>query len=185
MVTQAQPKAKATWVMDRAHTSVEFGARHMVITTVRGRFAKFDVDVDFDEANPERSRVEARIDATSIDTKEPQRDAHLRSPDFLNAEKFPFVTFKSSRIEPRGKGSYNLIGDLTIRDVTREVVLDTTFAGIVKGPQGDQHAGFTAEVTINRKDFGANWNMVLEAGGWLVGDSVKIIIEAELVKQSQ
>lgn len=182
MVTQARPQTKG-WVIDPAHSSVEFAVKHMVITTVRGRFTQWQADIDFDEAAPERSRVEARIAAASIDTKEAQRDTHLRSPDFLDAEKFPQLTFKSRRIEAPGKNHYRLVGDLTIRDVTREVTLDTTLAGFAKDPWGNQRAGLTVEASLNRKDFGLNWNVALEAGGLLVGDTVKIYIEAELIQK--
>jgi len=171
--------------MDPAHTSIEFAARHMVITTVRGRFTKYELKVEFDETNPERSTVEVRIDAASIDTNQPQRDNHLRSPDFFDAEKYPWITFKSRRIYPKGQGRYQVVGELTIRGVTQEVTLEATFAGIAKDPLGNYHAGFTAETTINRKDYGAKWNMALETGGFLVGDTVKINIEAELIKQVQ
>ncbi|MBI2861450.1 MAG: YceI family protein [Chloroflexi bacterium] len=174
----------STWVIDPAHSSVEFSAKHMMISTGKGRFAKFDVDVDFDEAAPEQSRVEARIDAASIDTKQPQRDAHLSSADFLDADNFPWIVFTSRRVESQGNGRYHLVGDLTIRDVAREVVLDTTFEGLAKDPMGNLHAGFTAETTINRTDFGLTWNMALETGGFLVGDTVKISIEIELIAQS-
>lgn len=184
MVLQTESPTRSAWVVDPAHTSVEFAAKHMMISTVRGRFTKFDVDVDLDEAYPERSKVEVRIDAASLDTKQEQRDGHLRSPDFLDVDKFPWITFKSRRVESHGNGSYNLVGDLTIRDVTREVVLDTTFAGVAKDPMGNRHAGFSAEGTINRKDFGLNWNMALETGGWLVGDTIKITIEVELIGQT-
>lgn len=184
MTSQTKPQAKSAWLLDPAHTSVEFAVKHMVITTVKGQFAKFDVKADFDEVSPQRSQVEAQIEAASIDTREPRRDAHLRSPDFLDAERFPLITFKSRRIDPKGDSRYKIIGDLTIRDVTREVALDTTFSGVAKDPMGNLHAGFSAETTVNRKEFGATWNMPLETGGVLVGDSVKISIELELVKQS-
>ena len=183
MATSAQPQTKGSWVMDPAHTSIEFSAKHLVITTVRGRFEKFEVRPDFDPDHPEHSSVEVRIDASSISTREPKRDAHLKSPDFLDAEKSPYITFKSGRVQRKGGDRYELVGDLTIRDVTREVVLNTTFAGIAKDPMGNEHAGFSAETSLNRKDFGLNWNMALETGGVLVGDVIKIYIETELVKQ--
>ncbi|MCL4368315.1 MAG: YceI family protein, partial [Actinobacteria bacterium] len=120
MSASAETKsAKTVWTVDKAHTSVEFAVKHMMFTTVRGRFAAFNIDVDFDEANPERSSVEATIEAASIDTREPDRDAHLRSADFLDAEKYPQLVFKSRRIERTNGGRYQIIGDLTIRDVTR------------------------------------------------------------------
>lgn len=173
------------WVLDPIHSSVEFAVKHMVITTVKGRFSKFEVDVDFDEAHPERSKVEARIDASSIETRDSQRDTHLRSADFLHAEEHQWITFRSKQVQLGGKeGSYRLLGDLAIRGVTREVALDASFAGIGKDPWGNQRAGFSAETAISRKDFGLEWNVALETGGWLVGDQVKISLDLELVKQN-
>ncbi|MBI4336552.1 MAG: YceI family protein [Chloroflexi bacterium] len=185
MTTQTtQPTTKARWVVDPVHSAIEFAAKHMMVATVRGRFPNFEVALDLDEARPENSRVEARIQAASIETKEAKRDAHLRSADFLEAEKHPVLTFKSRRIEPKGKGRYAVVGDLTIRGVTREVALDATYTDVVKDPWGGYRAGVTAETAINRKDFGLTWNLALEAGGLLVGDTVKISIELELVKQT-
>ena len=184
MSASAETKsAKTVWTVDKAHTSVEFAVKHMMFTTVRGRFAAFNIDVDFDEANPERSSVEATLEAASIDTREPDRDAHLRSADFLDAEKYPQLVFKSRRIERTNGSRYQIIGDLTIRDVTREVALDTEFVGTGKNPWGATVAAFSAETKINRKDYGLNWNAALEAGGWLVGDEVKIQFEVELTQQ--
>ncbi len=173
----------STWVIDPAHSSVEFAVKHMVIATVRGRFARFDVDLDFNEAHPELSRVEVRIEAASIDTRVADRDAHLRSADFLDADNHPFVTFKSKRIEPATPGVYRIVGDLTIRDVTREVALNTTFSGLAMSPWGTQVAAFSAEARINRSDFGLTWNHTLETGGVLVGDEVRVLLEVEAVKQ--
>ena len=178
-------QAKARWVVDPVHSSIEFAVRHMVIATVRGRFEKFNIEVQFDEDNPEKSSVEVRVDSASIDTRERERDTHLRSPDFLDVERFPELVFVSRRVESLGGGRFSMVGDLTIRDVTREAVLDTEFAGTAKDPWGKMRAGFNAETSLSRKDFGLEWNVALEAGGWLVGDTVKIFIEAELVKQEQ
>ena len=183
MAAQVQPKATSSWAVDPSHTTVEFAVRHMVITTVQGRFSKFDVDLDFDPEHTERSKMVARIDTASLDTREAQRDAHLRSQDFFYAEKFPQMTFASKRVEPTGEGRYRMVGDLTIRDVTREVALDVEFAGFVKDPWGNQRAGFSAQGDVSRKEWGLNWNLALEAGGSLVGDTVKIAIETELVKK--
>ncbi len=175
---------KSAWIVDPVHSSVEFAAKHMMITTVRGRFDKFDVEVDFDTENPEVSAVEAKIEAASIDTRAADRDAHLRSPDFLDAEKYPYLTFKSTRIERVGDERYRIYGDLKIRDVTREVVLNTEFAGIGKSPWGTRVAALSAETKIDRKQFGLNWNAALETGGWLVGDEVKIHIDLELIEKA-
>ncbi len=174
---------KKSWGVDKVHSSVEFAVKHMMITTVRGRFENYDVEVDFDAQNPEVSSVEARIDAASIDTRAADRDAHLRSADFLDAEHYPYITFKSKRVEKTGDDLYKIYGDLTIRDVTKEVVLNTEFAGLGKSPWGTRVAAFSAETKINRKEFGLNWNAALESGGWLVGDEVRIHVDLELVEQ--
>lgn len=173
----------SSWTLDPVHSGVQFAVKHMVVTTVRGKFTRFQVDVDFDETSPERSGVQARIDASSIDTGAPDRDAHLRSPDFLDAERYPEIVFRSSRIDPIRGDRYRITGDLTIRDVTREVVLDATLGGVGKNPWGQQVAGFSAETAINRKEFGLNWNAALETGGWLVGDDIKIHLEVEAIKR--
>lgn len=201
-MTTQQVEQKTGWVLDSAHASVEFGVKHMVISTVRGRFSKFDVQAEFDPEKIAGSSVVARIDASSIDTREPKRDAHLRSSDFLDVERFPELVFTSRRIEapypglaapaaahgrPQSDGEgkhFQIIGDLSIRGVSKEVVLEATFEGLGKDPFGNVHAGFTAKTALNRKEFGLTWNMALETGGVLVGDVVKIEIEAELVKQA-
>ncbi|MDO8532426.1 MAG: YceI family protein [Dehalococcoidia bacterium] len=183
MAQTAQPQPKTAWVVDPVHSNVEFAVRHMVIATVKGRFAKFQIKAGFDETRPENTSVEGTIDAASVDTGEAKRDEHLRSPDFFDAANFPQISFKSRRVERRGGDEYRMVGDLTIRDTTREAPFDVTFAGIVKDPWGNQRAGFTATTTLNRKDFGLKWNMPLEAGGLLVSDTVKVSVEVELVKQ--
>jgi polyisoprenoid-binding protein YceI len=171
---------KTAWTVDKVHSSVEFAVKHMMFTTVRGRFTAFEIEVDFDEANPERSSVEARIEAASIDTREEKRDAHLRSADFLDAEQYPYLIFKSKRVEPVGKGHYRIVGDLTVRGVTREAVLDSEFVGTGKNPWGATVAAFSAETKIDRKEFGLTWNAALETGGVLVSDDVKIQLEIQL-----
>jgi polyisoprenoid-binding protein YceI len=155
----------------------------MMISTVRGRFKKFSGTVDADEQNPTAARVQVQIDAASIDTGDDKRDAHLRSPDFLNVEKYPYITFKSTRVERLDATHGKLTGDLTIRDVTKPVVLDVEYSGMAKSPWGTISAGFSAHTRINRKDWGLNWNVALETGGWLVSDEISVDIEVELVKQ--
>ena len=172
------------WKIDPAHTEINFTVRHMMISNVRGQFEKFDGEVNFDEANPAKSSVDVKIMADSINTKEPQRDGHLRSPDFFNAEKFPYLEFKSKKVEVIDPNHGRIAGDLTIRGVTHEVVLNTEYAGMARSPYGTTSAGFTATTTINRKDWGLEWNVALETGGFLVGDEVKINIEAEIVRQN-
>lgn len=183
MVSPTQAKSK--WVVDPAHTSVEFAGKHMMVSTVRGRFAKFEANVDFNESDPALSKVEASIYTDSVDTKEAKRDAHLMSADFFESERFPLMVFKSKTVKPAGNKRYHLIGDLTIKDVTKEISLDVEYTGLAKTPWGTTVAGFAGEGTISRKEFDLNWNMALEAGGWLVSDTIKIQFEAELIKQQQ
>lgn len=171
------------WVIDPAHSSVEFAVKHMVIATVRGRFTQFDVQLEADEEQPLQSKVVASIDIASIDTRNADRDAHLRSADFFDLENHPQLRFVSRYIEPTGENSGRIVGDLTIRGVTREVALDTTFTGRAKSPWGQEVAGFSAETAINRKDFGLTWNRSLETGGVLVADEIKIFIEIEAIRQ--
>mgnify|MGYP005854570399 CR=1 FL=1 len=184
MAVQTQARTVTSWQIDPVHTNVEFAVRHLMVATVRGRFNSVAGTILLDEDDITRSSVAVQIDAASIDTREPQRDQHLRSPDFLDVAQFPTITFQSKRIEPRSDGRYSVIGDLTIRGVTREVVLDASLDGRVKDPWGNERLAVSAQTTINRKDFGASWNVALEAGGWLVGDAVQISIEAEAVKQA-
>jgi len=173
-----------SWTIDSAHTSVTFRARHMMISNVHGRFEQVTGAVNFDEDNPAHSIVEVTIVADSINTREAQRDAHLKSPDFLDVQRFPTLTFKSKRIEITGEESARIVGDLTIKDVTREVVLETDYAGQAKSPWGVVSAGFTAHTKISRKDWDLTWNVALETGGWLVGDVINIDIEVEIIKQA-
>jgi polyisoprenoid-binding protein YceI len=156
----------------------------MMIAKVRGYFENFGGTVDLDEQNPAQTTVDIQIEAASINTREAQRDSHLKSPDFLNAEAFPYLTFKSKRVERMGEERARLIGDLTIRGVTREAALDVDYEGQAKSPWGTTSVGFSAHTKISRKDWGLEWNQVLETGGVLVGDEVQIDIELELVKQA-
>jgi polyisoprenoid-binding protein YceI len=173
------------WIIDSAHSEVNFSVRHMMIANVRGRFETLDGVVEFDENEPENTRVDVRIAADSINTRETQRDAHLRSADFLNAEEYPNITFKSKRVEMSGQNRARVTGDLTIQDVAREVELDVEFSGTARSPYGNTSAGFTASTKINRKDFGLTWNVALETGGVLVGEDIKIDIEVELIKEAE
>ncbi len=171
------------WIIDASHSHVQFSVRHMMISKVRGRFTNFEATVDGNEETPALSIVNVQIEAASIDTRDEKRDGHLRSADFLNAEQYPYLTFQSKRVELIGQSNARLIGDLTIRNVTHEVVLDVEYAGQAKSPWGTVSAGFSASTKISRKDWGLNWNVALEAGGMLVGDEISIDIEIELVKQ--
>ncbi len=172
------------WKIDNSHTRANFAVRHMRISWVRGSFDKIEGDIEFDAQNPQATRVDVKILAESINTGDAQRDAHLKSPDFLNVEKYPYLTFKSKKVEVLDANHAKLIGDLTIRDITREVVLDVEYAGMVKNPWGATSVGFTAVTQINRKDWNLTWNVALETGGVLVGDMVNITIELELVQQA-
>ncbi len=172
-----------SWVIDNSHTQVEFSVKHMMITNVRGRFEKFEGNLNLDVEHPEKAVIEGTVYTASVNTREEKRDAHLRSADFFDAEKYPEMKFRSTRIQVVSRDQFKVYGTLTIKDVTREIVLDVTSNGIFKTPWGHRAWGLTAETTLNRKDFGLNWNVALEAGGWLVGDQVKISIEAELAEQ--
>jgi polyisoprenoid-binding protein YceI len=174
-----------SWQLDTSHSHIQFSVRHMMISRVRGEFERFSGTILPNEANPAASAVDVQIDAASINTRDEQRDAHLRSPDFLNAEHYPFLTFKSTRVEQIDSHNAKLHGNLTIRDITRPVTLDVEFQGKSKSPWGAEVYGFNARTKINRKDWGLEWNVALETGGVLVGDEVTIDIELELVKQPE
>ncbi len=170
-----------TWNIDTTHSAIGFAVRHMVVSKTRGHFGKYTGKVQLGE-DLSRSSVEVTIDAASIDTGTPERDAHLRSADFFDVERFPALTFASRRIEKLDEERYRMTGDLTIRDVTREVTVEVEYGGQRKDPWGNVRAGFAARTAVDRKDFGLHWNQVLEAGGLLVGDRVEIEIELELVR---
>jgi polyisoprenoid-binding protein YceI len=180
--TQAAPAA--TYQIDPAHSRASFAVRHMMVATVRGEFGKLAGTVVLDEAHPERSRIEATIDASSVNTHNEMRDNHLRSTDFFDVAKFPQLTFRSTAIRVLGPESYAVTGDLTLHGVTRQVVLDVESSAVeLKDPYGTTKRGATATTTINRKDFDLGWNQALEAGGVLVGDSVRVTIDLELSRQ--
>ena len=170
-----------TWNFDSTHAEVAFSAKHLMVSTVRGRFEEVEADVHLDEAHPEQSRVTARIKAASLNTGTPDRDAHLRSPDFFDVEKYPEIVFQSTRIERKGD-DFKLHGDLTIRDVTKPVVLKGEFSGPVQGPWGGRHVGFELDGEIEREDWGLGWNVALEAGGVLVSKKIKLHIAAEAME---
>ncbi len=174
-----------SWKIDSAHSQISFTVRHMMISNVHGRFEDFTGNVDFDENVPADSKVYVEINAASISTRDPQRDTHLKSPDFLDVEKYPKIIFKSTNVEELDKNHAHLHGDLTIKDVTKPVVLDVEYAGQSKSPWGGYSAGFTATTKINRKDWGLEWNVALETGGWLVGDIITINMDMEIIKQTE
>jgi polyisoprenoid-binding protein YceI len=176
---------KTTYTIDPAHSGAHFTVRHMMITNVRGAFRTVKGTVVYDPENPADSRVEAEIDAASIDTREAQRDAHLRSADFLDVEKFPAITFRSTAIERAGEDEWKVTGDLTIHGVTRSVVLNVEgLAPENKDPWGNFRSGTSATTKIKRSEFGLTWNAALETGGFLVGDDVKIELELALVRSA-
>jgi polyisoprenoid-binding protein YceI len=185
MATQ-QETAVSRWKLDPAHTQVEFKARHMMITTVRGRFADVSGTVVVDEDNPNNSRVEVEIDANSIDTRESDRDTHLKSEDFLDVEKHPEITFRSKRIEGAHREAgdeFKVVGDLTIRGETREVVLDARYEGRGTDPWGGERAGFSASTKIDRREWGLTWNAALETGGILVSNDLDIELQVQAVRE--
>ena len=186
MTTAATPTTTGTttWSIDPAHSLVEFAVKHLMISTVKGRFGDVKGTITYNESQPTQSKVQIEIATGSIDTRADQRDAHLRSPDFFDVERFPTMKFTSKRIEGDTTGEFKLIGDLTIRDQTREVVLDAEFQGKGKDPWGGERMGFEAKGKINRKEFGLTWNQALETGGVLVGNSVAIQLEIQVIRQA-
>lgn len=173
-----------TWNIDTSHSGINLTVRHMVFAKVRGRFAHWSGSVALDTDDLTRSSVSVEIDGASIDTGVAERDKHLRSADFLDVERFPKLRFKSTRVESASDSRYRVHGDLTIRDVTRQVTLDMEYGGQAKDPWGNQRAAFTATASLNRTDFGLKWNQALEAGGVLVGERVDIELEVEAVSAS-
>jgi polyisoprenoid-binding protein YceI len=176
----------ATWEIDSGHSSANFSVKHMMVANVKGEFSKVTGSVNVDEKDITKSTVTATIDASTIDTRSEQRDGHLKSPDFFDVAKFPTITFKSKRVEKAGEGKLKVTGDLTMRGVTKEVVLDVDAAlKESKHPfNGSTVTGMSATTKVNRKDFGLNWNKALETGGMLVGDEVNVGLELELVKKA-
>jgi polyisoprenoid-binding protein YceI len=174
--------ALETWNIDNAHSSIGFTVRHMVVAKVHGQFSRWTAQFRFDPLDVTTSSVVVEIDAASITTHEEKRDAHLRSGDFLAVAEHPKLTFRSRRVEPVASDRFRIVGELTIRGVTRDVVLDAENLGTGKDPWGNTRVGFTAKVSINRMDFGAKWNAALEAGGVLVGEKVDIEIDLEAVR---
>jgi polyisoprenoid-binding protein YceI len=173
-----------TYTIDYQHSDVSFSVRHMVFAKVRGHFTKWTGDFAFDAADASRSSVNVSIDAATIDTREPQRDAHLKSPDFLEVEKYPNITYKSAKVEKAGDKKYVVTGDLTIHGVTKPVKLEVEELGGGKDPWGNQRIAFTAKARVDRGDFGLKWNQALEAGGVLVGEHIDIDIDVEAIAKA-
>ena len=173
----------ATWRLDKAHTQIHFSAKHMMVTTVRGTFHDVDGTIELDETDPTRSTGSFRVGAASVDTNFGARDAHLRSADFFDAETYPDITFVSTAVRQTGDDAFDVTGDLTIRGVTKPITFKVELDGIVRGMSGQRHAGLTGSTTVHRTDWGLDWNVALEQGGWLVGKDIKldIVIAADEV----
>ena len=181
-VAVQSPAARTTWTIDPAHSNVEFAVRHLMISTVKGRFTDVTGTVVLDEADPAGSSADIVVNVASIDTREAQRDAHLRSADFFEAEAYPTITFRSRKVVAGGlSDAFALVGDLTIHGVTREVTLSVTAEGRNKDPWGNQRAGYSATTKIKRSDFGLTWNQLLETGGLAVSDEVRISLDVQLI----
>jgi polyisoprenoid-binding protein YceI len=184
MTTATAPTTVTTWQIDPAHSSVEFAVRHLMISTVRGRFGSVSGTVKGLDGGTTPPELDVSIDVSSIDTRQSQRDEHLRSADFFDAAKFPTITFRARRVDGDIGKSFRLVGDLTIRGVTREVALDVESQGRGADPWGGYRAGFSATGKLDRRDFGLTWNQLLEAGGFAVGDEIKLTVDAELTRQA-
>ena len=167
-----------TWSLDAAHSNVEFAVKHLMIAKVKGRFSEVNGTLTADLANPAKFELDVSIDVASIDTRQAQRDAHLRSGDFFDAETYPTIKFVGKRLEG-GADEFKLTGDLTIKGITKEVTLDVTNEGTATDPWGGSRIGFSARGKIDRRDFGLTWNQALEAGGFVVGDEIRISVDAE------
>lgn len=178
----AAVQAVSTWNIDASHTVAEFAVKHMMVSTAKGRFSDVSGHISLDENDVTRSRVDVTIGAASVDTHDEKRDAHLRSGDFFDVENHPTLRFASKHIAKTGGDRLSITGDLTIRGVTREVVLDTEFNGQATNPWGATVIAYSATTQISRKDFGLTWNVGLEAGGVLVADTVKIAIDAQAIR---
>ena len=177
------PARADTWTADTAHSTVGFSVRHMMVSNVKGAFGKFTASVDGNPADPSSAKISAAIEVASVDTRDPKRDEHLRSADFFDAAKLPQMTFTSTKVEKTSATAAKVTGDLTLRGVTKPVVLVVEYTAPVKNPWGKTVVGASATGKINRKDFGVNWSKSLDGGGVLVGDEVTIQLDLELVKK--
>jgi len=176
--------ATERWEIDSSHSGIHFSVRHLVIAKVRGQFGRWTGTVVVPEGDFRRASVEVVIDAASIETGVADRDAHLKSPDFFDAAQYPEIVFKTIRVEPKGADEMRVVGNLTIKDVTREVALDVEALGLAKDPWGNERAAFSGKAAVDRKDFGLTWNQVLETGGVMVGDRIDIEMEVQAVRQA-
>jgi polyisoprenoid-binding protein YceI len=185
LIAAIQPAAaQSTWTIDPAHSAAQFQVKHLMISTVRGEFGKTSGKVTFDGKNYSTVKAEATINVASISTRELKRDDHLRSPDFFDAAKYPNITFKSKRVESIKGKKFNLVGDLTIRGVTKEITLIVEATPIVKGMTGESRIGAQATAKLNRQDYGVKWNRSLDSGGVVVSDEIQIILDLELIQET-
>ncbi len=182
VLTIAAWASASEWTVDKAHSSIGFTVSHMVISKVPGKFTDFDGNVTFDPAHPADGSVSFTIQAASISTDNEKRDSHLKSADFFDVEKYPEITFVSTKVEPGNDNHYQITGDLTMRGVTKPVTFDAVLNGVVDDPWGNTKSGFTATTTINRQDFGVNWSKTLDTGGLVAGNDVDITVELELTE---
>ena len=173
------------WTLDSTHLDIGFSVRHMMVANVKGRFTAARAAIQIDEEHPERSTLLAEIETASVDTRAADRDAHLRSPDFFNSDEFPLMTFRSTDVRRLNDREFTVEGDLTIRDVTKPLTLHGALSGPVADPWGNRRAGVEVTGEIDRETWGLGWNMALEAGGVVVGKTVKLAIEAEIVEQAE
>lgn len=183
-IVSPQPITRTVWAFDPAHSSVEFKTKHMMVASVRGKFAGVEGTITGDLNQAELARIDVRIDAASIDTRNEGRDTHLRSADFLDVETYPVITYQSTRIERMEDDRFRVQGDLTIRGTTRAIELEAEINGTGTSPWGQEVVGMSVTGVLNRKDYGLNWNVALETGGFLVGDTITIEIEIEAIKQA-
>ncbi len=176
------PKSK--WIVDTAHSSIDFAVKHMMIATVKGTFHNFDASIEADPTDLTTANIRFTVDVASVDTRNSDRDAHLKNADFFDVEKYPQITFQSTKIVKTGEGEYDVTGDLTIHGTTRPETFAVTFEGQGKDPWGNEKVGFSAEGKINRSDYGLKYNAALETGGVMIGEQVKISIQIEAAKQA-
>ncbi len=176
---------QSKWAVDNSHSSIEFVVKHMMISNVRGSFHTYQAEVVADASDLTTAKIDFTIDVASIDTRDEQRNGHLCSADFFDVETYPQITFKSTQVNRKRDGEYDLTGNLTMHGVTKPLVFQVTFEGEGKDPWGNERAGFSAQATLNRKDYGLEWNAMLETGGVLVGEQVKITIQLEAIKQAE
>lgn len=173
-----------TFVIDADHSEVGFSVRHLLSRT-RGRFARFEGEIQLDRRHPEASQVRFQVDPASIDTRQPERDAHLRSGDFFDVERFPLIRFDSTRVLPQGGERYRVEGQLSLRGVTKTLTLDVRWLGVARDPWGGERAGFSTELVLDRKEFGMVWNAALDTGGFILGDDVTLTIDLETILKAQ